>query len=107
LINNTAYHRVAEFLAPEHFANGVHGRIFEAIGKLIGRGQIANPITLKGLFDQDEALAQLGGAQYLARLAASAVTIINAETYGRTIHDLHLRRELITLGQDVVNEAYE
>ena len=106
LVNNAAHGRVAEFLAPEHFGNAVHGRIFAAIGKLIERGQIANPVTLKNLFDQDGALAEIGGAQYLARLAESAVTIINAEHYGRTIHDLHLRRELITIGQDVVTEAF-
>lgn len=106
LINNVAHGRVAEFLLPEHFANAVHGRIYAAIGKLIERGQIADPITLKNLFDQDGALAEIGGAQYLAHLAESAVTIINAEHYGRTIHDLHLRRELITIGQDVVTEAF-
>lgn len=106
LINNAAYGRVAEFLAAEHFGNAVHGRIYAAIGKLLDRGQIANAITLKNLFDQDGALIEIGGAQYLARLAESAVTIINAEHYGRTIHDLHLRRELITIGQDVVTEAF-
>src|SRR5438034_2548241 len=106
LISNAAYARVSEFLQGEHFGNAVHGRIFAAIGKLIERGQIANPVTLKNLFDQDGALAEIGGAQYLARLAESAVTIINAEHYGRTIHDLHLRRELITIGQDVVTEAF-
>ena len=58
LVNNAAYHRVAEFLRPEHFANAVHGRIFAAIGKLIERGQIANPVTLKNYFDQDGALAR-------------------------------------------------
>ena len=106
LVNNAAYHRVIEFLLPEHFGNAVHGRIFAAIGKLIERGQIASPVTLKSLFDQDGALADIGGAQYLGRLAASAVTIINAESYGRTIYDLHLRRELITIGQDVVSDAF-
>src|SRR5205085_1485393 len=106
LVNNTAHSRVAEFLMPEHFGNAVHGRIYAAIGRLIERGQIANPVTLKNLFDQDGALAEIGGAQYLARLAEAAVTIINAEHYGRTIHDLHLRRELITIGQDVVTEAF-
>src|SRR5438094_1725722 len=106
LVNNTAHSRVAEFLAPEHFGNAVHGRIYAAIGRLIERGQIANPVTLKNLFDQDGALAEIGGAQYLARLAEAAVTIINAEHYGRAIHDLHLRRELITIGQDVVTDAF-
>ncbi|MGE0260501.1 MAG: replicative DNA helicase, partial [Alphaproteobacteria bacterium] len=107
LINNAAYHRVAEFLLQEHFGNAVHGRIYGAIGKLVERGLIADPVTLKNLFDQDGALAEIGGAQYLAHLVNSAVTIINAEHYGRTIHDLYLRRELITVGQDIVTEAFE
>src|SRR5499427_6410742 len=106
LINNTAYLRVSEYLQPEHFGNAMHGRIFAAIGKLIERGQIANPVTLKNLFDQDGALTDIGGAQYLARLAGAAATIINAEDYGRAVHQLYLRRELISLGEDVVNEAY-
>jgi replicative DNA helicase len=106
LVNNNAFHRVAEFLLPDHFATAVHGRIFAAMMKLIERGQMANPVTLKNFFDQDSALAEIGGAQYLARLAASLVTIINAEDYGRTLYDLHLRRQLITIGEDMVNEAY-
>src|SRR6202140_1496604 len=106
LVNNAAFHRVSEFLLPDHFAEGVHGRIFAAIAKLIERGQIANPVTLKNLFDQDSALAEIGGAQYLARLSASAVTVINAADYGRTIHDLYLRRQLIAIGEDTVNDAY-
>ncbi len=46
-------------------------------------------------------------SQYLARLAREAVTIINAEDYGRAIYDLALRRALITIGEDVVNIAYD
>jgi len=106
LINNATYLRVSEFLQAEHFGNAVHGRIFASIGKMIESGQRADPVTLKGLFDQDAALATIGGSQYLARLATSAVTIINAEDYGRIIHDLYQRRELITLGEDIVNDAF-
>jgi replicative DNA helicase len=71
------------------------------------RGQIASPVTLKAYFENDAALEEVGGAQYLAKLAASAVTVINAEDYGRTIHDLHLRRELIQVGEDMVNTAFD
>jgi replicative DNA helicase len=106
LVNNDAYRRVAEFLQPEHFAEPVHQRVYAAIRTLIERAQIANPVTLKNLFDQDGALAEIGGAQYLARLAASVVTIINAADYGRQIYDLHLRRQLIAIGEDTVNDAY-
>ncbi|GHD49720.1 replicative DNA helicase [Thalassobaculum fulvum] len=106
LVNNRAYERVSEFLAAEHFADPVNGRIFEACGRLIDRGQIATPVTLKGLFDQDEALKEVGGAAYLVRLAASVVTVINAEDYGREIHDCFLRRQLIEIGETIVNDAF-
>ena len=104
--NNNAYDRVSDFLRPEHFADPVHGRIFEASLKLIERGQIADPITLRNFFEQDGALADVGGAKYVAELAASMVSVINAVEYGRNIYDLHLKRQLIDLGEQVVNNAY-
>src|SRR5262249_5966591 len=106
LANNLVFDRVNEFLRPEHFADPLHGRIYEATGKLIQRGQTANPVTLKNLFDQDGALSEIGGAPYLVQLAQSVVTVINAEDYGRAVHDLYLRRQLIDLGEQTVNEAY-
>ncbi len=107
LTNNRSYDRVSEFLRPEHFADSRHGQIYEAAGRLIDHGQIADPVILKNYFEQDGSLDDIGGTDYLSRLAASVVTIINAEDYGRTIHDRHLRRELIDLGGEVVNRAYE
>ena len=106
LINNRAYERVSEFLEPDHFSDEFHGRIYEACSRMIERGQRADPTTLKHFFDSDEAYRAVGGAQYVARLAANATTIINAQDYGRLIHDLHLRRELIGLGTEVVNDAF-
>ena len=106
LHNNKAFERVVDFLKAEHFANRVHGRIFEAIGRLIDRGQIADPITLKQYFEADADLTEVGGYTYLMRLATSVASIVNAEDYGRTVHDLHLRRQLIALGEDMVNDAY-
>ena len=107
LANNAAYEKVSDFLLPDHFADPVHGRIYEACGRLIERGQLANAVQLKNLFEREDELADVGGAQYLAKLQSSVVTIINAKDYARTIHDLFLRRQLIALGEDMVNEAHE
>ena len=104
--NRRAYENVSEFLRPEHFAVPEHGRIFEACTVLIERGQIADPVTLKNFFEAEQSLAEIGGPAYLAELALSAVTIINAGEYGRIVYDLYLRRQLIDLGEDVVNGAY-
>lgn len=106
LHNNRAFERVIEFLRPEHFANRVHGKIFEAVGKLIDRGQIADPITLKQYFESNQDLTEIGGFQYLMTLAGSLVSVINAEDYGRVIHELYIRRQLIEIGEDAVNLAF-
>ncbi|MGE4219845.1 MAG: replicative DNA helicase [Alphaproteobacteria bacterium] len=107
LTNNRAYERVSDFLLAEHFYEPVLGRIYAAAAKLIESGQVASPLTLQHHFASDPALAEVGGAQYLYDLAASVVTVINATDYGRSIYDLHVRRELIQLGESMVNEAYD
>ena len=106
LINNRAFEHVSEFLRADHFAEPLHGKIYDACATLIERGQRADPTTLKHFFDNDGAYDEIGGAAYLARLAADAITVINAADYGRLIHDLSLRRQLIDLGTDVVNDGY-
>ena len=47
-------------------------------------------MTLKTFLPADFDIAGLSLNQYLARLAAEATTIINAEDYGRTVYDLSL-----------------
>ena len=63
-------------------------------------------VTLKTYVEQDEDMKAAGGAAYLARLAAASVHVIDAGDFGRTVHDLYLRRQLIDLGEDVVNGAF-
>jgi len=103
--NNNAYDRVADYLRPECFADPIHGSIFGAIAKLIERGQIADPITLLNFFENNGSIRDVGGSHYLAEIAGSMVSVINSAEYGRTIYDLHLKRQLIELGEQVVNRA--
>jgi replicative DNA helicase len=70
-------------------------------------GKRATPITLKTFFQNDEPVADLPVPQYLGRLAANATTIINAEDYGRTVYDLAIRRQLIDIGEGMVNTAFD
>jgi replicative DNA helicase len=107
LVNNEAFYRVSDFLEPVHFFEPVHRRIFEVAQQLIRANKVATPVTIKTFLPADLAIGDINLAQYLARLAAEATTIINAEDYGRTIHDLALRRALILIGEDMVNLAYE
>ena len=107
LVNNEAFYRVSDFLEPKHFLETIHQRIFELAGGLIRAGKLATPVTLKTFLPTELDIAGLTVNQYLARLAAEATTIINAEDYGRTVYDLSIRRDLITIGEEMVNLAFD
>ncbi|PJG52851.1 replicative DNA helicase [Bradyrhizobium forestalis] len=107
LVNNDAFYRVSDFLEAKHFFEPLHQTIFETAGSLIRMGKIATPVTLKTFLPADTDVGGMTIGQYLARLAAEATTIINAQDYGRTIYDLSLRRDLIGIGEDMVNVAYD
>jgi replicative DNA helicase len=107
LVNNEALYRVSDFLEPNHFFEPIHQQIFEIARSLIRTGKLASPVTLKTFLPTDVDIAGLTLPQYLARLAAEATTIINASDYGRAIYDLAIRRDLIQIGEDMVNVAFD
>ena len=106
LANNKAYERVSEFHAPEHFADPIHGRIYQAIARRCEAGQIADPVMLRAEFEHSGVLEEVGGTAYLAQLLGAMVGIINAGDYGRAIHDAWIRRQLIDIGEVTVNRAF-
>jgi replicative DNA helicase len=107
LVNNEALYRVSDFLEARHFFEPVHQKIYEISSQLVRAGKVASPVTLKTFLPADADIGGMTLSQYLARLAAEATTVINAQDYGRTIYDLSVRRALIVIGEDIVNEAYD
>jgi replicative DNA helicase len=105
LVNNEAFYRVSDFLAPEHFYEPIHREIYEICGKIIRAGKTATPITVK-TFLPETLIADVTMPQYLVRLATEATTVINAADYGQTIYDLAIRRSLILIGEEMTSTAY-
>lgn len=105
LLDNSVIERVSDFLKPFHFADTIHGKIFEGILRFVERGQVADPVTLKDYFDRDKALEAVGGAAYLVDMANSVLSITSAADYGKLVYDLYLRRELLRIGQDICSNA--
>ena len=106
LANNKAYERISDFLVAEHFADPIHGRVYTAIARRVEVGQLADAITLKAEFEHSGLLDEVGGTPYLAQLLSAMVGIINAGEYGRAIYDAWVRRQLIDIGETVVNNAF-
>jgi replicative DNA helicase len=105
LFDNETYHRVSDFLRPEHFYEPVHGRIYAAAGAHVLRGDIADAITLAPLAEADAGLKALGGKAYLVELMTGAASTAAAVDYARFVYDLSLRRELIRVGGEIETEA--
>ena len=106
-INNESYHKVSDFLLPEHFFLQPHQEIYEKIGKLIQMGKVASPITLQPFYSSDDQIADIPAVQYLVDIAKNPTTLINVRDYGHTIYELSLRRGLINIGEEMVDLAYE
>ncbi|MCQ0971691.1 replicative DNA helicase [Paracoccus sp. TK19116] len=105
LTNNDVFDRITQIIRAEHFYDPVHARIFEICAERIARNALASPVTIKAFMETDTGLRDLGGPAYLARIAAGAISPYAARDYAQMIREFALRRELITLGQDISARA--
>jgi len=105
LLDNRVLDAVGDFLRAEHFYVPSHQRIFTALERLINKGQMASPTTLKGYFGTDDDLSHVGGAEYLEGLKTAVTTTIGMADIGRAVYDLYLRRELLAIGEHMAQEA--
>ncbi len=107
LLNNEMFYDISDILSVDHFYEQVHRLIFDVISKIILKGNIATPITLKSQFEIENNLEEIGGSNYLIRLANSAVSLEFAKSYAKIIYDLAVRRGLYELGGKVQHDAIE
>lgn len=107
LEDNRVLEEFSDFLRAEHFYVPVHQRLYDAVFKLIDRGQNADALTVKAYFETDEDLKDVGGGEYIGDLSNAVISIINSKNYALIIYDHHIRRELMSVGRDMVNEASE
>ncbi|SFQ52027.1 replicative DNA helicase [Roseivivax halotolerans] len=105
LTNNDVYDRVAAIISAKHFYDPVHARIFEVAAARIAKNNLASPVTLKAFMADDEGLKELGGPEYLVRLAGAAISSFAVKDYAQMIYDLAVRRDLIGLGREISDKA--
>lgn len=108
LIDNRLVDDVQRILREDHFFDPVHGRIYQAIIKMVvDKNMVANPVTLKPMFEADEGLKELGGVGYLVKITESGVALIGARDFATQIYELALLRALIGVGREMVEKAVD
>ena len=107
LIDNRVVEELPVTLAPQHFFEPSHGRIFERVSHLLDRKAVVTPVTLRPYFEADETLKALGGVGYLARLTADGQGLLAPRELAEQIYDLALLRELIVVGRNLIEAAMD
>jgi replicative DNA helicase len=107
MVDNRLVEDIQLKLKSHHFFEPLHGRIYEAILKMTDSNRVANPVTLRPLFEADENIKEVGGAAYLAQLTGSGAAVIGARDFADQIYDLALLRALIGVGRDLVEGALD
>src|SRR3982751_302049 len=107
MIDNRLVEDVQLKLRPDHFFESLHGRIYEAILRMTDANPVANPVTLRPLFESDESIKEVVGPAYLAQLTGSGAAVIGARDFAEQIYDLALLRALIGVGRDLVEGALD
>jgi replicative DNA helicase len=104
LYNNQNYERLPDGFVSDFFYDPIHQKIFQAIQHLIQKGRVANPVTLSAFFQGPEAQEV---QKTLAQLGSSLVPSVNLVDYALQIYDLYLRRQLVSLSQNIQQGAFD
>src|SRR4029453_7049098 len=86
-------------LRPHHFFEPLHARIYEAVLRMTDANRVANPVTLRPLFESDESIKEVGGPSYLAQLTGSGAAVIGARGFAQQIYDLGFLRAPVGVGR--------
>ncbi len=103
LRDNQAIEHLPDLFAAHFFYEPLHQRIYTTIATMVQRGTLANPITLAQYFKKEGAKEQ--ESAYLTELAGLLLPTRNAKDYAQQIFDFYLRRQLIQLGQVLVEDV--
>ena len=103
LLTNEIFDEISLIIKSNHFYDPIHKKIFEALEKLIYGGLLANPITLKNYFEKEK--DELNIPEYLVKITKFSTSSRQALEYSKLIFDLYVKRELIKISGEIIDEA--
>ena len=104
LYDNENFDKVSDILQKKTFFNPFHQKIYQAIEKLISRGQLASPITLKNIIEEDNKIDEKD-LSYLHELVDGISNFNAIESFAYSVNDSYTRRQLIKIGETLVIDA--
>ena len=103
LVNNEIFDEISTIISSLNFYDPMHQKIYNAIESLIYKGMLANPITLKNYFEDEK--DDLDVPEYLVKITKFSTSTRQALEYSKIIYDMFVRRELIKISEQTIDNA--
>ena len=105
LENNELFDEITDEINEGHFHDAIHQKIYKIISNLISKGLLANPITIKNFFNNNQELIEIGGLEYLLKLTKVSTTKNQIKHYSKLLSDLYIRRQLIKISEETLEDS--
>src|SRR5574340_500157 len=103
LVRPEVMERIADLIAPEDFYRKPHGRIYQAMLDLYGRGEPVDLVPVSALLKERGKLEGVGGPVFLAGLSEQVGFATNAEYYASLVRDKAVLRRLLDCTQEIAS----
>ena len=103
LTSNEIFDDISSIISENNFYDPLHQKIYSAINNLIFKGMLANPITLKNYFESEK--DDLNVPEYLIKITKFATSSRQSIEYSKIIYDMFVRRELIKISENIIDNA--
>ena len=107
LVNNDIIDEISNIVNHKNFYDPLHSKIYNLIENLHNKGMIANPITLKNSIENDAALSEIGGTEYLVKLTRFSSSVKQSIDYAKIVHEKFVKRELVQISETLSDEAVD
>ena len=105
LVTNEIFDDINTIISNVNFYDPMHQKIFNAIESMIYKGLLANPITLKNYFEKEK--DEINVPEYLVKITKFSTSARQAIEYSKIIYDMFVRRELIKISDQIIDDAKE
>ena len=106
LIDKRGVDEVIDILSEEVFYAPAHQKIYAAIDKLFKDAKAIDILTVREQLLENGTLKEIGGTDYLIGLTQKVSSSANIQEYARYIKGKYIKRRLIKMSNEVIEDAY-
>ena len=102
-----AFDSISSLLLPSDFYRRENRLIFEAYLSLVNHSKPIDTLTLSETLLSSGSYEGAGGSSYIATISHAVPSSYNVKFYAERVRSTSVRRQLIQISRDIINDSYE